>query len=133
MSKEKRPKNLLPLGWQEFEITACTDEFLSSNNNPQYKLDFSHKESGKTIEIYAVNIPKKRWLLKNIMEACGVPKDSEGNFNWPDNVPLKEYLIGKRIMADVEHQERDWTAPDGNVLKLTDNKIVEVKSIEWKE
>lgn len=129
MSDEQKPKKrkvLFQKGWRKFLITACTDEVKSKAGNNQYILTIQDTETGEEGNLYAVSEPKKRWRLKGVMDACGL-ECKEGVYKY--DPPLSKSFIGKEIMGLVEHEDKDRTARDGNILTITQHNIVEIATV----
>src|SRR3990167_9487772 len=104
MREERKPtmKKLLPEGWREFKIVGCGDEVKSKKGNNQYIIRLRDIETGYEEDIYAVSEPKKRWFLKEILDACGVGHE-EGVYKFEP--PLSQHLISKIINGLVEHED----------------------------
>lgn len=124
--KPKRRKTLFQKGWRKFLITACTDEVISKSGNKQYILTIQDTETKQEGDLYAVSEPKKRWRLKEIMDACGL-ECKEGVYTYEP--PLSKSLVGKTIMGFVEHEDNEWIARDGNKMITTQHNIVEITTV----
>jgi len=129
MSAEKAPsrKKLLQEGTREFEILSAREQKSKSGNN-MIVFNIKDIQTGYTEDIYAVAEPKKRWFLKQILEAVGCPAvDGIYKVELPD-------LIGKKFAGTVEHEENEYINRDGVTVKGKQHKIVDVNStteLEW--
>ncbi len=120
MSSESQKKKLLPEGWREFKIMDG-EEQTSKAGNPMFKFIFRDIETQQDEEVYAVAVKGKRWFLKQILVACGIPETQEGVFDWDiDN------LLDKDVVGLVSHSQEEWINREGNTVKTTKHKITEV-------
>ena len=94
-------------------------------------MKFRDVETGYEDDVYAVSEPKKRWFLKEIMDACGVQKNEEGKYYFDGE--LRDQVIGKKVIGLVEHEPNVWIDRDYNQHNDTQHKIVEAKGIAWKD
>lgn len=132
-SDERRPKKriLLPAGWRSFKVLDCSQEVLSKKGNPQYIVTLFDVKTETEHEVYAVNVPKKRWFLKSLCEACAVPIDANGAFIFepPSPPPIKE----KDIMGLVELEDNNWIDRQGNEHNDKQHKITDFKKILYQD
>lgn len=133
MTNEKKPKKrmLLPEGWRSGKVESCSKEEVSKKGNPQYIIGILDIQTWYVTDIYAINVPGKRWILKSICEACNVPVNSEGKFLFEPPEPPP--IAGKDIMFFVEHEDNTWIDREGQERKDKQHKITDFKAIEWKD
>lgn len=122
MSKEKE-KGLWLEGWREFEIVECV-EHTSKAGNEGFKFTFSDAETYQENDIYATAVPKKRWFLKSILKACGVPASQDGVYDWSISD-----VKGKFIRGRVEHYPDEWVNRDSKTVVTTKHKVAEIKAM----
>ena len=119
MNSEKRPnvKRLLDEGWRTFRINSGEAK-VSKSGNDMFVVNITDIKTGYSEDIYLVATEGKRWLLKEILVACGIPKDTEGNYTWdiPD-------IINKEIVGLVEHEPNEYINRNGDTVKTTVHRI----------
>lgn len=136
MGNEQKPKRkvLFKEGWRRFLIVGCSDEVKSKSGNKQYIVSIKDTEAGQEDSLYAVSEPKKRWMLKEILNACNI-KNENGIYQFEP--PLSENLIGKTIMGFVEHEPNEFINRKGETIKTIQHKIFDIKSendvVAWDE
>lgn len=135
MTEEKKvsKKLLLPEGWRASKIVGCSDEVLSKKGNKQFILRFKDKETGYEEDVYAVSEPKKRWFLKEILDACDV-EHKDGVYVFEP--PLSKNIIGKNVDVLIQHEDNEWINRDGVTVKGKQHRINEVRATElqaWDE
>ena len=126
MSGEQAPtrKKLLPEGEREFIIKSC-EPSVSKGGNDMFVIELEDVETKYIDKIYPLAVPKKRWFLKTILAACGIPASADGVYDWETRDILEQHIIGV-----VEHEENVYINRDGNEIKGKQHKIVEVKPCE---
>jgi len=132
MSQEKPiiRKRLLEEGWHIFEIVGC-EPSMSKSGNEMFIFDLKDEETQYVDKLYAVATQGKRWMLKTILTACGVPAGQDGVYDWEIT-----QVIGKKIQGLVEHEDNEWINRDGETVKTKQHRIVEIKAPEevaWDE
>jgi hypothetical protein len=119
MKEEKKGKALLPAGDRNCLVTRMEDK-VSKAMNRMFVVTLRDIETNIEMDIFLVAEKGKRWMLKAFLSALGVTADAEGVFEYdPD------FLIGKAIIARVEHYKEDWINRDGNNIKLDKAKVTE--------
>ncbi len=128
MSEEVKPtrKVLFPMGWRTFRIIACSEEVKSKKGNNQYILVIRDMETKQESNLYAVSEPKKRWMLKAILDACGILHE---NGIYKFEPPLSGILVGKEIMGFVEHEDKEWIDRLGETVKTKQHRIAEIQTV----
>lgn len=116
------------IGWHDLEIVTVK-EGTSKAGNPKYTINFASADNpGNGLQQDLTNIPGKRWLLHQLVEACGIePEENEEGrkiYNWETTD-----LEGKTISARIEHEPNDWTDRSGNVHNDKRAKIAEFKEL----
>lgn len=125
MSQESERKQLLPEGWREFKIIGC-EEGISKAGNDKFIFTIVDKGTGQEEELHPLSVPKKRWLLKQILAACNVPASADGVYDWdiPD-------VIDKDVMGRVEHYPDEWINTKGETVVSTKHRIAQIaKTVE---
>ena len=115
-------------GWKNLEIVEMC-EGISQTKNPKYIVYFtSADEPSLQLQIDLTNIPGKRWLLRQLIEATGIePKENEEGkkiYDWEI-----EDLINKTVSAQIIHDKTPFIDRDGNEKIIPKAKIVEFKKI----
>jgi hypothetical protein len=120
---ETPPKEtrLLPVGWRGFEIVTGDDK-PSKKGNPMFTLQIKDEQTGIVVPIYLIRTPGKRWFLKAILEATGVDKQEDDNYNY-----LPE-IIGKKVMGDVTHEPNKYINREGIEIETKQHKISSFKT-----
>lgn len=128
MAQEQKPsrKVLFKEGWRKFRITSCSEEVKSKQGNSQYVLTIQDTQDHKEGNLYAVSEPKKRWMLKEILDACGI-EHKEGIYKFQP--PLSRNLVSKEIMGLVEHEDNKWVNRDGENVITKQHRIVEIRTV----
>ena len=132
MSSEKPiiRKRLLDEGWRVFEIISC-EPSVSKGGNEMFIFEFKDEETQYVDKTYAVATQGKRFFLKSILAACGVPAAADGVYDWE----IKD-VIGKKIQGLVEHEDNEWINRQGDTVTTKQHRIVEIKPREestWDE
>lgn len=125
MREEKKPstKMLLPEGWRRFTIAGC-EERLSKSQNKMYVITAQDVKTEYDDTWYAVAEPKKRWFLKLIMDACGVPCE-DGVYTFEP--PLSNSLIGKSVEGLVVHEDNEYINREGETVNTKQHKVVDIR------
>ena len=135
MSEEKQPKRLLSEGWKRFCIMNVKDknedgsDVLSKGGNKMILVTVQEESTKYSEIIYFVAEPKKRWFLKNLLDAIGITPDKsvDNQYVWePQN------LVGVEIQGLVQHEPNEYINRAGETVKGTQHKIVEFKPIDAK-
>ena len=121
LDDERAPKKTLPEGWRVFKILAGREQ-VSKAGNEMIVFNVEDVISGYYEEVYCVTQKGKRWTLKSILVACGIPRNEDGNYNWE----IKD-LAGKEILGLVEHQPNDYINRNGETVKGFQHKINDFK------
>jgi hypothetical protein len=120
---ETPPKDtrLLPEGWRGFEIITGEDK-PSKAGNPMFTLQLKDVELGIVVNIYLIRTPGKRWNLKQVLEAVGVDKQDDDNYDY-----LPE-LIGKKVMGEVVHEPNKFINRNGDEVETTQHRLASFKT-----
>lgn len=120
---EKPPKDtrLLPEGWRGFDIISGDDK-PSKSGNPMYTLGLRDEKLGIVVNVFAVRTPGKRWVLKMILEALGIEKQEDDNY---DYLPK---ILNKKIMGEVIHEPNKWINREGDEIETIQHKINSFKT-----
>ena len=115
-------------GWENLEIIEMR-EGISQTKNPKYIVCLaSAYEPSLRLQIDLTNIPGKRWLLRQLIEATGIePKENkEGKkvYNWEI-----EDLINKTVSAQIIHDKTPFIDRNGNEIIIPKAKVVAFKKI----
>jgi len=119
MSSEKKPtsKKLLPEGWRKFVLKSAEAKISKQGNN-MFVVNISDALTGYSEDIYLVATEGKRWLLKELLGACGIGRGSDNKYTWdiPD-------IIGKEVAGLVEHEPNEYINRNGDTIKTTIHRI----------
>ena len=119
MSNEKRPPVLLPEGARLVRITEMIFG-KSKAGNDMFTGTIEDTKTHKSMQVWMIAEPKKRWLLKSLLTACEVPAGSDGVYGWDT-----KDVIGKSVIAMIEHEEVPWINKEGIEVKQTKAKVTE--------
>ncbi len=115
-------------GYQDLEIVKM-ETGISKSNNPKYTISFaSATNPANGLQQDLTNIKGKRWLLRQLLEACGIePKiNKEGRKIYDWDVSNVE---GKTISAKIIHDKTPFIGRDGNEVIIPKPKVVEFKKL----
>lgn len=118
-------------GFHNIEIVSMA-EGTSRKGNPKYELSVvSAEDYGKGLKLDLTNIPGKRWLLRQLLEACGIEpeKDEEGKtvYDW-DSENFTD-IVGKVVSAQITHDKTPFIGRDGKEMIIPKAKIVAFKKV----
>jgi hypothetical protein len=117
-------------GWHDVEVTKL-EEGTSKTGNPKFTLSVvSTANYGDGMNQDLTNIPEKRWLLRQLLEACGIePEVKEGRkiFNW--DIPDVE---GKTVSVNIIHDKTPFINREGKETIIPKPKIVGFKKVAIK-
>lgn len=116
-------------GYHDLEIVTM-EEGISKSNNPKYIINFaSADDPANALQQDITNIPGKRWLLRQLLEACGIePEENEEGrkmYNWDISD-----IEGKTVSAKIIHDKTPFIGRDGNEIIIPKAKIVEFKKLK---
>lgn len=124
-------KRLLPEGWSKFRINSIQDK-VSKSGNEMIIVNITHLKTSYSEDIFLVTVPKKRWLLKKLLESVGITRSDDGNYKW-----TKDELIGKEFAGLVEHEDNEYINREGVTVKAKQHRINDFDSvdnqIQWDE
>lgn len=119
MSAERKPAGMLPAGERVVRVTDL-EETTSKAGNKMFIATLEDVETSDSQKVYLVNEPKKRWMLKALLDACKAPKDASGVFDWSP-----EDVLGKKVSCMVVHYQEPWINRDGNEVMLNKANVKE--------
>lgn len=118
-------------GYHDLEVVTIV-EGTSKAGNPKFTVNFASAvdpESGLQQDL--TNIQGKRWLLRQLIEACGIEpeKNEEGRkiYDWDISD-----IEGKTVTAKIIHDKTPFIGRDGNEVIIPKSKIVEFKKLKIK-
>ena len=116
-------------GYHDLEIVTMT-EGTSKKGNPKYIINFgSAVTPANGLQQDLTNIQGKRWLLRQLLEACGIePKENkEGRkiYDWKISD-----VEGRTVSAKIIHDKTPFIGRDGNEIIIPKAKIVEFKKFQ---
>lgn len=119
---EKAPskKVLLPEGWRGFDITSC-EKTVSKSGNAMFKITLVDQELLASTDVYAIAVPGKRWFLKSLIEAVGIDKQEDDDYDYSPE------LLNQKVSGLVVHETNDYINRDGIEVKAKQHKIQEFK------
>lgn len=106
---------------------GCIDG-VSKAGNAKVIVTIRDVETDYEEELHLVAEPKKRWFLKNLLDACGVSAAENGVYNWSH-----KDIIGQKVSGLVEHEPNEWINREGETVKGTQHRFVEFKQVAWDE
>ena len=115
-------------GWVAMEIVKMI-EAISKTGNPKYTINFaSATEPQNGLQQDLTNIQGKRWLLHQLVEACGIElkENEEGRkiYDWDISD-----IEGKTVSVKIVHDKTPFIGRDGNEIVLPKAKIMEFKKM----
>lgn len=119
MSEEKKPAGVLPEGIRLIRITEMIKGVSKAGNN-QFVTTIEDIKTRKSMNVWLVAEPKKRWMLKSLLTAVGVPAGQDGVYDWSTTD-----VIGKSVLANIEHYKEPWVNREGNEVLLDKCKVTE--------
>ena len=96
MSEERRPPSILQEGARLVRITEMIFG-TSKNGNEMYTVTIEDTKTHKSMQVWLVATPKKRWMLKSLLAACEVPASEDGVYSF-------EIFITFRELRHVSHK-----------------------------
>ena len=126
MSKERKPRELFKEGESVVKILSMEYQ-TSKNGNPMFKCEIKQEVTGATDTFYFVAEEGKRWLLKSLLDATGqYKKNNENQYEFDT-----EKVVGSLVMADIYHEEQPYIKPNGEEIKVKQNRIKIFKKSEY--
>ena len=119
MSEERRPPSILQEGARLVRITEMIFG-TSKNGNEMYTVSIEDTKTHKSMQVWLVATPKKRWMLKSLLSACEVPASQDGVYSFET-----KDIIGKSVIAMIEHVTEPWTNREGVEVMQTKAKVTE--------
>lgn len=107
MSQERKPSTLFPSGQRAIRVLEMM-ETKSKAGNKMFQTVIEDIKTKATMTCFLVAEPKKRWMLKSLLQACQLPAGENGVYNW-DVVDV----IGKSVIASVQHKPEEWINREG--------------------
>lgn len=137
MKDEKKPAGLLPEGLRLVRVTEMIKGVSKAGNN-QFVTTIEDIKTRKSMQVWLVAEPKKRWMLKTLLTAVGVPAGADGVYDWSTTD-----VIGKVVLAQVEHFKEPWVNKEAKEVLLDkckvteflvpDEQITEANNTAWEE
>ena len=108
-------------------------EAISKQGNSKYVIDFASADNPEDVlQQNLTNIPGKRWLLRQLLEAVGIKpeKNKEGKkiYDWET-----DDVIGKTVTAQIVHDETPFIGRDGNEIVIPKAKVIKFKKLTIQE
>jgi hypothetical protein len=116
-------------GEHKLEVATMKEE-TSRAGNPMFRVHFvSCDDPSNGFEQLLTNIPGKRWLLRQLLEACGIEpeENAEGRkiYNWDISD-----IEGQTVLARIEHDKTPFIGRDGNEVVIPKPKVAEFKPVK---
>ena len=116
-------------GWFDLEVVSMV-EGTSKQGNPKFTVSFALADDASLgIKQDITNIPGKRWLLRQLLESCGIEPipNEEGKkiYDWEVGD-----IEGKTVKARIEHDKTPFIGRDGTEKVIPKAKICEFKKLE---
>ena len=118
---------LIPEGWNIHMITDIVGQVSKSSGNPMYVMTIEEPNSGSVDVVYMVDVKGKRFMLKQLLAACGVQENKDGVVEWSE-----EDVVGKSIECRNVPEDNEFTRKDGTVVKEKRNKIQGIRRVTGK-
>ncbi len=119
MSQEKKPASILPEGLRSVRVTEMIKGVSKAGNN-QFVTTIEDLQTRESMQVWLVAEPKKRWMLKSLLEAINLPASQDGVYDWSTTD-----VIGKVVVAHVKHYKEPWVNREGNEVLLDKCKVSE--------
>jgi len=119
MKDERRPPSILQEGARLVRVTEMIFG-TSKNGNEMYTTTIEDTKTHKSMQVWLVATPKKRWMLKSLLTACELPAGEDGVYDWS----VKD-VIGKSVIAMIEHVTEPWINKEGVEVQQTKAKVTE--------
>jgi hypothetical protein len=119
MSEERRPPSILQEGARLVRITEMIFG-TSKGGNEMYTTTIEDTKTHKSMQVWLVATPKKRWMLKSLLAACEIPASQDGVYSFET-----KDIIGKSVIAMIEHVEEEWVNREGETVKTPKAKVTE--------
>ena len=119
MSEERRPPSILQEGARLVRITEMILG-TSKSGNEMYTTTIEDTKTHKSMQVWLVATPKKRWMLKSLLSACEIPASQDGVYSFET-----KDIIGKSVIAMIEHVTEPWTNREGVEVMQTKAKVTE--------
>lgn len=119
MKDERKGKALLPAGDRNCLIVSMEDK-VSKAMNRMFVVTLRDIETNIEMDIFLVAEKGKRWMLKAFLSALGITPDAEGIFEYDPDL-----LVGKAIIAKVDHYTEPWINREGVEVQLNKAKVTE--------
>lgn len=113
-------------GWRKLEVVSIKEK-TSKQGNPMFCVNFADdQDSTKGLEQLLTNIPGKRWMLRQLLEACGIVPETnpEGKKIYTWDIPDVER---KKVDALIEHDKTPFIGRDGVEVTIPKAKIIEFR------
>lgn len=141
-SQEKKPSGIIPSGHRQVIVVEMIDGVSKASGNPMFTATIEDIETKNTMQVFLVNVPKKRWMLKSLLNAVGVEGGQDGVYSWDVTD-----VIGKQVTAIIEHYSEPWINRDGQSVTSNKAKVTEFiapdltpkqelhngKEVQWKD
>lgn len=127
MKDERKPSSLFPAGERIIRVLEMI-ETKSKAGNRMFQTVIEDVKTHATMTIFLVAEPKKRWMLKSLLTACQLPAGEDGVYNWDTTD-----VIGKTVVAMVEHYPEDWINREGNKVTSDKAKVTDFLSAPLSE
>ena len=119
MSGEKAPAQLLPEGARLVRVTEVIAS-VSKKGNEMFITSIEDVKTHKSMQVFMVTEKGKRWMLKSLLTACELPAGQDHVYDWS----VKD-VIGKSVIAIIEHVQEPWTNREGVEVTTTKAKVTE--------
>lgn len=117
---EKAPKvkTVFEAGWNYWNVTGIKQEVSKSSKNPMFVITLEHANICQPIDVYAIAVQGKQWLLMQFLKACGIKVEEGVELNWDSSD-----VLGKTIMGFVQNEDNNWIDREGQSRSDKQSKI----------
>ena len=112
---------LMEEGWHYFTINNMVEE-TSKQGNEMFVVSLYCPINESVDTVYMVTAKGKRWLLKSLLKACGIPRDEKGVYKFESND-----LIGLAVEGRNQPEPNEYINREGETIKEMRNRIVDFR------
>ena len=128
MKDEKDGRVLLTEGIYEAEIMTVqlVSAEKSKSKNPYFKWELKTDEGN--INVITTLLKGKRWLLKQMLSACGIesnPEDLEQKYEFSE-----KDVQGKKVKIKIVNKENSFTGSDGNLINFIKSEVQQIMELD---
>lgn len=138
LSQEHKPSGIIAEGERAVRILEMI-EGKSKSGNRMFTTTIEDIKTKTNMTVWLVAEPKKRWMLKSLLNACQVTAGADGVYDWS----VKD-VIGKTVSAIVEHFQDTYINKEAKEVTATKARVTEFllyvppqtingEEVQWKD